>query len=76
MNVLLDKVSLQHVVEYIRSSQYPHLASYVKSVEDGEVILDGVCKSFHSKQLAQNVASRCPGISRVHNLICVEYHVT
>lgn len=75
MNAVLDKVSLNDVAEFFRSSPYPHLATFVKSVRDCEVVLEGVCRSFHSKQLAQNVAARCPGISRVRNNIRVEYRV-
>jgi hypothetical protein len=73
MNAVLEQVSLDHVTDFFRSSPYPHLANYVKSVRDSEVVLDGVCWSFHSKQLAQNVAARCPGINRVRNLIRVDY---
>jgi hypothetical protein len=76
MNTVVEKVSLNDVVEFFHCSPYPHLASLVKSVDENEVVLDGVCGSFHSKQLAQNVASRCPGISRVRNQIRVVYFVT
>ena len=65
--------TLHDVCEYFRTSPYPHLVDYVKSVHDGEVVLEGVSASFHSKQLAQNVALRCPRIARVRNLICVDY---
>jgi hypothetical protein len=65
--------TLHDVCEYFRSSPYPHLVSFVKSVHDGEVVLEGISASFHSKQLTQNVALRCPGMVRVRNLICVDY---
>jgi hypothetical protein len=67
--------TLHDVCEYFRSSRYPHLANYVKSVHNGAVVLEGVSASYHSKQLAQNVALRCPGIVRVRNLICVDYGI-
>jgi hypothetical protein len=76
MNPVVDNVSLDDVTDFFHRSPYPHLASLVKSVDDNEVVLEGVCGSFHSKQLAQNVASRCPGISQVRNQIRVDYYVT
>lgn len=75
MNVVLEQVSLDDVIEFYGSSHYPHLAKLVKSVRDSEVVLDGVCWSFHSKQLAQNVAARCPGVRGVRNYIRVEYRL-
>lgn len=72
-DVLKLSPTLHDVCEYFRTCPYPHLVDYVKSVHDGEVVLEGVSASFHSKQLAQNVALRCPGIARVRNLICVDY---
>ncbi len=72
-DVLQMSPTLHDVCEYFRTSPYPHLVSYVKNVHDDEVVLEGVSASFHSKQLAQNVALRCPGISRVRNLISVDY---
>ena len=74
-DVLHVSPTLHEVCEYFRTSPYPHLVDYVKSVQDGEVVLEGVSASFHSKQLAQNVAFRCPGIARVKNLICVDYGI-
>ncbi len=72
-DVLQVSPTLHDVCEYFRSSPYPHLVNYVKSVHDAEIVLEGVTASFHSKQLAQNVALRCPGIARVRNLISVDY---
>jgi hypothetical protein len=63
----------ERVRDFFRSTPYPHLASFVASVEGPEVVLKGTSLSFHSKQLAQNVAARCPGVVRVKNLICVKY---
>lgn len=63
----------QQVRDFFRSSPYPHLASFVAAVDGPEVVLEGTSLSFHSKQLAQNVAARCPGVTRVRNLICVKY---
>ena len=65
--------SFEQVCDFLRSSQYPHLAAFVASVDGSEVVLRGESASFHSKQLAQNVAARCPGVSRVRNLIRVKY---
>ena len=81
MNMTVERHTLQmfptlhDVCEYFRSSSYPHLVSFVKTVHEGEVVLEGVSASFHSKQLAQNVAIRCPGIAKVRNLICVDYGI-
>jgi hypothetical protein len=75
MNAVVDKISHDDVIRFFRSSPYPHLSTFVKSVHDNEVVLDGVCWSFHSTQLAQNVAARCPGITRVRNHIRVEYRM-
>jgi hypothetical protein len=78
MNALIAETIENHpncerVREFFRTSPYPHLASFVAAVEGSEVILKGISLSFHSKQLAQNVAARCPGVARVRNLICVKY---
>lgn len=67
------KPSFDDVCKCFETSPYPHLASFVSRVDDGEVVLAGESASFHSKQLAQNVALRCPGIVRVRNLIRVKY---
>lgn len=61
------------VCNFIRTSPYPHLATFVSRVQNAEVVLEGEVGSFHSKQLAQNVAARCPGVSRVCNHIRVNY---
>jgi hypothetical protein len=66
----LDREQVQN---FFRSSPYPHLANFVAAVDGPEVVLEGTSLSFHSKQLAQNVAARCPGVRRVKNLICVKY---
>lgn len=63
----------EQVRDFFRSSPYPHLASFVAAVDGFEVVLEGTSLSFHSKQLAQNVAARCPGVVRVKNLISVKY---
>ena len=65
----------ERVRDFFRASQYPHLARFVAAVEGPEVVLEGTSPSFHSKQLAQNVAARCPGVGRVRNLIHVNYGV-
>ena len=75
-DILQISPTLHEVCEYFRASPYPHLVNFVKSVHEAEVVLEGVSASFHSKQLAQNVALRCPGIARVRNLICVDYGIT
>lgn len=63
----------EQVRAFFRSSPYPHLAHYVATVNGLEVVLEGTSLSFHSKQLAQNVAARCPGVAHVRNLIRVQY---
>jgi hypothetical protein len=65
--------TIEEVYDHFNSSPYPHLVAFVSSVENAEVILSGVAISFHSKQLAQNVAAHCPGITKVNNLIRVDY---
>jgi osmotically-inducible protein OsmY len=45
----------------------------VEQVEGHVVTLVGVVRSFHAKQLAQNIAARCPGVEHVNNHLCVEY---
>lgn len=65
--------TLGDVCDFFRISPYPHLVHYVSQVQNAEVVLEGETKSFHSKQLAQNVASRCPGVVRVRNHIQVNY---
>lgn len=65
--------NIEDVYDHFNSSPYPHLVAFVSSVENAEVILSGVAISFHSKQLAQNVAAHCPGITKVNNLIRVDY---
>jgi hypothetical protein len=65
--------NFDQVCDFFRSSSYPHLASFVAKVQNAEVVLEGESPSFHSKQLAQNVAARCPGVTRVKNFIKVNY---
>ena len=67
------KLNYDTVCDFFRTSSYPHLVTFVSRVEDAEVVLDGESTSFHSKQLAQNVAARCPGVLRVRNMIRVKY---
>jgi hypothetical protein len=78
MNLLAAPLSTTHptlddVCDFFRTSPYPHLVHYVSQVQNGEVALEGETQSFHSKQLAQNVAARCPGVNRVRNHIRVNY---
>jgi hypothetical protein len=80
MNAIVAEATCHHrhlnpdqVRDFFRSSPYPHLASFVAAVDGSEVVLEGVSPSFHSKQLAQNVAARCPGVTCVKNLIHVLY---
>lgn len=72
-NLLEIGPSLLEVCRFFQRSAYPYLEMYVASVEGNEVTLEGVSRSYHSKQIAQNVAGRCPGVKSVRNLIKVEY---
>lgn len=67
------RLDREQVRNFFLSSSYPHLASFVADVDGHEVVLEGTSLSYHSKQLAQNVAARCPGVARVKNLIRVKY---
>lgn len=64
MNAIASEVLSYHQIdrEQVRAffgfSSYPHLARFVAAVEGSTVVLKGVSRSFHSKQLAQNVAVR------------------
>lgn len=70
---ILAAPTIEDVYDHFNSSPYPHLVAFVSCVENSEVILSGVAISFHAKQLAQNVAAHCPGITKVRNLIRVDY---
>ena len=65
--------SADDVRAFLRRSAYPNLADYVAELADEVVTLAGVAPSFHAKQMAQNIAARCPGVGRVINQIRVEY---
>jgi len=66
------QLSHNRIVEFFRSSSHPHLAQYVGEVDEARVVLAGTCRSFHTKQLAQNVAARCPGVQQVINTMEVQ----
>lgn len=60
-------IDADHIVRFFGQCAYPHLAIHVASTSGTVVLLEGTCASYHSKQLAQNIASRCPGVQRVIN---------
>lgn len=57
----------------LAESHYTALRSVTCRVTDGEVTLEGALDSYYHKQVAQAIASRVPGVRRVHNRIQVAH---